>query len=56
MRYDNTSDEVLRKHSIKRINYILLWGLNEHPSHLEAFVLILENADLSKTGRYTLQS
>nr|WP_321523425.1 hypothetical protein [uncultured Macellibacteroides sp.] len=56
MKYDNTSAAELRKHGIKRINYILLWGLNEHPSHLEVFVLILENADLSKTGRHPLQS
>ena len=27
MEYDNTSAEVLCKPSIKRINYILLWGL-----------------------------
>lgn len=56
MEYDNTSDVELRKHGIKRINYILLWGLNEHAFHLEAFVLILEHADLSKTGWHTLQS
>ena len=43
MEYDNTSAVELRKQGIKRINYILLWGLNEH-------------ADLSKTGRHPLQS